>query len=342
MSVPASNSLQINLQTVATCLLAGRVVTRPAKIRGGSVVALLVCLLLPLVVQPQFAHALLRRLHLFHSNHFSRPASSPQLATLPNLFFWAWERPEDLRFLESRNAGVAFLAKTIYVPSSDEGPRSDGAGSLFVRPRLQPLRTAPGTPLIAVVRIETRAGRQPELYVAESPRSWSQSTFTPLQKQRLVGEIVDLKNLPNIRAIQIDFDATLSERAAYANLLKDLRRSLPASLPLSITALASWCIGDPWLEQLPPGTIDEAVPMLFRIGPDTANVAKFLHSGEGFRVSACQDSLGLTTDEPLSNGLLNGTLPSMPAAWRAKRIYVFAPRAWTQPAAEAVLKEWQP
>jgi uncharacterized protein DUF3142 len=327
---------------VATCLLAERAVTRTAKIRGGSVVALLVCLFLPFAVQPQLAQALLRRFHRFHSSHFSNLASTPQLAAVPNLFFWAWERPEDLRFLESKNAGVAFLAKTTYVPSSHEELRNDTGGSLFVRPRLQPLRVAPSTPLIAVVRIETREGRQPGSSAASNSQSSTRSVFTPLQNQRLVDEIVELQELPNIRAIQIDFDATLSERASYATLLRDLRRSLPPSLPLSITALASWCIGDPWLEQLPPGTIDEAVPMLFRMGPDTANVAKFLRSGDEFRVSACKSSLGLSTDEPLSNDLLKGTLPITPSDWHAKRIYVFAPRAWTQPAAEAVLKEWQP
>jgi hypothetical protein len=113
-------------------------------------------------------------------------------------------------------------------------------------------------------------------------------------------------------------------------------------VPLSITALASWCIGDPWLEQLPPGTIDEAVPMLFRMGPDTANVAEFLRSGDDFRVPACQGSLGLSTDETLFSGQLKRTLFNVPSDWQNKRIYVFAPRAWTQPAAEAVLKEWQP
>jgi hypothetical protein len=78
------------------------------------------------------------------------------------------------------------------------------------------------------------------------------------------------------------------------------------------------------------------------MGPDTASVAKFLRSGDDFRISACQSSLGLSTDEPLSNALLKGTLPDAPSVTHSKRIYVFAPHAWTQPDAEAVLKEWQP
>jgi len=338
----ASKSLQINGANLAIGLLPEIKVTRTAKIRGAVVVALLVCLFLPFAAESQLVGVFLRRLHRFHSIPVGHIAPDPQMAALPNLFFWAWERPEDLRFLESKNAGVAFLAKTIYVPVPNEEPRGGAGGSLFVRPRLQPLRVAPGTPLIAVVRIETRAGRQPVSSIAADHPSSSPFTFTPLQQEHLIDEIIDLQRLPNIRAIQIDFDATLSERASYASLLKDLRHNLPTSLPLSITALASWCIGDPWLEQLPPGTIDEAVPMLFRMGPDSGSVAKFLRSGDDFRVSACQSSLGVSTDELLSDGLLKRTLPNMPSDWHAKRVYVFAPRAWTAPAAEGVLKEWQP
>jgi hypothetical protein len=327
---------------LATGLLPGIKVTRTAKICGGFVATLLVCSLLPFAAQPRMARSFLRRLHRFHPNHASSVAANPQMAALPQLFFWAWERPEDLQFLASRNVGVAFLAKTIYVPARGEDPCRDTGGSLLIRPRLQPLRVAPATPLIAVVRIETRAARQPAAYAKADPQSSSPPVFSPLQHRQLVGEIVALQELQNVRAIQIDFDATVSERASYAALLEDVRRGLPASLPLSITALASWCIGDPWLEQLPSGTIAEAVPMLFRMGPDAGNVAKFLRSGSEFRVSACQGSLGLSTDESLSNGLLKGTLPDVSSDWRDKRIYIFAPRAWTQPAAEAVLKEWQP
>ena len=327
---------------MARALLFGKEVTRTAKIRGGVVVGLMVCLLLPFAAKPPLARALLRRLHRLQSSRVSHAAMNPQLAALPSLFFWAWERPEDLRFLESKNVGVAFLAKTIYVPAADQNSSKSIPGSLLVRPRLQPLRVAPGTPLIAVVRIETRSGRQPASYVARDSHSSFQSTFSPQQTQRLVDEIVDLQELPNIRAIQIDFDATVSERASYATLLKDLRHNLPASLPLSITALASWCIGDPWLKQLPPGTIDEAVPMLFRMGPDTATVVSFLRTDDEFPSAACQNSLGLSTDEPLSNAFLKGNFPRVPSDWHTKRIYVFAPRAWKQPAAEAVLKEWQP
>jgi hypothetical protein len=317
-------------------------VTHTAKIRGGVVGALLVCLLSGLFLAPHFSNALSGRLNGWRWNKVARSASNSQMDSLPNLFFWAWERPEDLRFLEHKNAGVAFLAKTIYIPAPDEDPRKDVGGSIRIRPRLEPLRIAPGTPLIAVVRIETRAGRQPAAYFLANTRSLASAPYTALQRQRSAAEIAEVASLPNVRAIQIDFDATVSERAFYAGLLSDVRAKLPSFIPLSITALASWCIGDPWLEKLPPSTIDEAVPMLFRMGPDTVNVVKFLRSGNEFAVPACQSSLGLSTDEPLSRDLINAASAQAMSWSRNKRIYIFAPRAWTLSAADAVLQEWQP
>jgi hypothetical protein len=145
-----------------------------------------------------------------------------------------------------------------------------------------------------------------------------------------------------VRAIQIDFDATVSQRPFYSTLLLTVRRKLPPSMPLSITALTSWCIGDPWLANLPPGTIDDAIPMLFRLGPDAADVLAFLHSGKEFPVAACRNSLGLSTDEPLSEKLLTGRFSGVPPAWRRKRLYVFSPYAQTQSAAQSILEEWHP
>lgn len=169
--------------------------------------------------------------------------------------------------------------------------------------------------------------------------------FTPLKSTalaRATAEIFDLENLPGVRAIQIDFDATASERPFYSALLSAVRRNLPPSMPLSITALASWCTGDPWLETLPPGTIDEAIPMLFRLGPDAADVTTFLHSGKEFPAASCRSSLGLSTDESLSKDILRGRFPGASPARRRKRIYVFSPRAQTQSAAQSFLEEWHP
>jgi hypothetical protein len=118
-----------------------------------------------------------------------------------------------------------------------------------------------------------------------------------------------------------------------------LRARMPKGMPLSITALASWCIGDNWLDRLPTGTIDEAVPMLFRMGPDGLEVASYLKSGKEFTSQLCRSSLGVSTDESLSDALLSGAIEPHLRGWRTKRVYVFSPRPWVKEDADVVVKE---
>src|SRR5438552_4516754 len=73
------------------------------------------------------------------------------LPNFPRTVVWAWERPEDLRFLNQAGeaipqTGVAFLARTLYLR----------AGDVIVRPRFQPFRSLPGTPRMPVLPIEPR------------------------------------------------------------------------------------------------------------------------------------------------------------------------------------------
>lgn len=224
---------------------------------------------------------------------------------LPQYMLWAWERPEDLRFLDPSKVGVAFLAQTVFLRG----------GAVKVRPRLQPLQVPSGTTLIAVVRIES------------APDSDGSYRHTPLQGRQVAARIADVSNLQDVIAVQVDFDAVESERDFYAELLREVSHSLPERMPLSITALASWCIGDSWLTGLP---VDEAVPMLFRMGPDRREVLRRVKNGEDFRSDACRQSVGISTDEPI------GRLP------RARRIYLFHPRAWTIESARKVLGEVGP
>ena len=100
--------------------------------------------------------------------------------------------------------------------------------------------------------------------------------------------------LPRVVAVQIDFDATLSQRPMYRALLHAVRRELPPGMPLSITALASWCMQDDWLDDLP---IDEAVPMLFRMGPTEQS------SHPRLRAPACGAAIGTSLDEPLRGSI---------------------------------------
>jgi len=201
---------------------------------------------------------------------------------------WAWDRREDLGFIDTHRVGVAYLASTIYL---------EGDG-FAVRPRQQPLAVPRDTVVIAVARIEAR--RRPAL-------SASQRAAAARAIARLM--------VFNPAAIQIDFDATRSQRAFYRDVLVDVRRRLPATMPLTIAALASWCIHDDWIADLP---IDEAVPMLYRMGPETAGIASYLEQGGDFMPQLSRASVGIALDEPSI---------ATPAG---RRIYLFSPRAWTR------------
>ena len=196
----------------------------------------------------------------------------------PHIVLWAWENPENLMFLDPRRMGVAFLLGTITI-SQEQVHR---------QPRLQPLRVPPETKLIAVVRIESRGGPLPP-------------------STSVLNQIMGWNTMPGVLALQIDFDARLSERAWYAGLLQDLHQRL--KMPLSMTALTSWCEQDGWIRGLP---VAEAVPMLFRMGRGER------WNNRDFDVALCRASVGIATDE----------LPEhIPAV---RRIYFFHPGAWSE------------
>lgn len=195
-------------------------------------------------------------------------------AGLPPKILWAWERDEDLRFLDPENFGVAFLAQTLTLQQDD----------VQFRPRRQPLEVPPGIYLIAVTRIETRkeTSKRPSLSAE--------------QQKKIVKLVKKTLELPNVSAVQIDFDAVSSERTFYRGLINELRTALPENTPLTITALASWCVGDNWFNDFP---VDEAVPMAFEMGADEDRIRDFLMKENDWREPLCRGSYGLSVDEPL-------------------------------------------
>lgn len=209
------------------------------------------------------------------------------LSKLPPVIIWAWERPEKLDFIDTDRVAVAFLARTLRL----EGDR------VFTKPRLQPLELAPGTKLIGVVRIET-----------------DHPTLSAAQLKQTADQIIALPATP---VVQIDFDATVSEREFYRALLSEVRRRLPSTTALSITALASWCAGDNWLDDLP---IDEAVPMLFRMGVDRGL--------RKFNAGICQDAAGVATDERIN-------------APNVDRLYIFNPKPWSRDSLDSALEAYK-
>lgn len=218
---------------------------------------------------------------------------------LPGIMLWAWERPEDLRFIDSKAVGVAFLSWTCRLKG----------GEVLRRPRLSPLQVPPGAILEAVVRIECDAYQPPAL--------------SAHQMQELIEIIGRAARIDGVRALQIDFDARRSQRAFYKELLQKLRGVLPEQLVLSITALSSWCMYDSWVSGLP---VDEIVPMVFRMGIDHDRIHSDLRKHGGFIAPRCGRSIGISTDERI------------PAGVSGRRLYVFHPARWSQTAFLSILK----
>jgi len=224
------------------------------------------------------------------------------MSHFPKIILWAWERPEDLDFINPLQVGVAYLAETIYL----SGPE------VVIRPRLQPLKVPQGTFLIATARIETNHSALGRL----------RAELSAAQRAQAATAIAGLARIHGVQTVQIDFDATTSERPFYRDLLNDVRGGLPDSTALSITALGSWCMGDDWLARLP---IDEAVPMLFRMGVDGLEILSNLRDGGNFDAGICNQSLGISTDEPLV------VIPG------GRRVYIFRPSGWSQDAVRAAV-----
>jgi hypothetical protein len=226
---------------------------------------------------------------------------SLRLARLPRLTVWAWERREDLRTVDARTTAVAYLARTVVV---------DGGG-VHVVPRRQAmlLPAAVGLVKIAVVRIEVESG-----------------TALDEDSARAAGEAVSDAAADDVAALQVDFDARVSQRGWYADVLRAVRARMPAEMPLSMTALASWCSYDGgWMHGLP---VDEAVPMLFRMEPDRrrAGVTGWGAGEFAVREPMCAGSVGISTRE------------DWPRDLRGRRVYVFADRGWSRDGLDETLR----
>lgn len=214
-------------------------------------------------------------------------ASDP-LPGFPKLVLWAWERPENLSYIVPTATGVAYLADTISFESN----------GLRRRPRAQPLWVPDTTPLIAVIRIESRARIHP-------------------RTSAVAAEIVRAVQHRPIRAIQIDYDARVSERAYYRELMSSIHKTLPPNIALEMTALVSWCQSDDWIRPMP---VVDAVPMFFRMGVDQHSTR------ERLRDPLCTSSIGISTEE------FGVPVP------RGRRVYIFTDQPWTEKSYRAVLQ----
>ena len=223
-----------------------------------------------------------------------------RLRSFPKLMLWAWERPEDLRAIDPRTMGVAYLAQTLTLRGYD----------VLRKPRLQPLRVPHGTAMMAVTRIEVDRAMP----------------FSPDERTReaVITELLGHLR-PEVRGLQLDFDARVSERPFYRELLVELRRRMDPGMPLSMTVLASWALFDDWIRDFP---VDEGVPMCFDMGADGPAVMARLRERRDFLVPLARRALGIGLREPP---------PWIP---KNRRLYIFSHQPWDGAALDLVRKEY--
>ncbi len=120
--------------------------------------------------------------------------------------------------------------------------------------------------------------------------------------------------------VQLDMEVRASQHAAVLDVLRGLRAGLPPGTTLSMTALASWCENETWLDDAP---VDEIVPMLFRMGRRGGALRGKLATGGDFRQPLCRKAIGIATDTPT-------------AVPPGRRVYIFNPRPWDAAAIAAL------
>lgn len=227
----------------------------------------------------------------------------------PRVMLWAWERPEDLRFLAqsapAQRPGVAFLSRTVHL----------AGGEVREELRRQRLLVPEGTYLVAVVRVE-------------GARRYPSAAHSVEQRGRVVAAARAAASLPDVRAVQIDYDSVPSERAFHRALLASVRAALPPATGLSMTALASWCAFDRWIDE-PALPVQYTVPMLFTMGArGTREIADFVAREHDLASARCSTDVGYAVHEPVI------------ALRAARRVWLFNPAPWNATQYAAVAARW--
>lgn len=219
-----------------------------------------------------------------------QPAQFP--TSEPAIWLWVWDRPQLFKDVQS-GQGVAYLHATVRLSS-------DSARTQY---RQWPLRLASTTPMQPVVHVSLDN-------IAPSP-------VNALQQRAIAAAIAHAAQHSRSGRVQLDFEARYGQRAAYLDLLRSLqplRLRNGGKIRLSITALASWCMSDPWID---PALVDEIVPMYFRMGHETASIRQRLSAAGQPPVPACHGAAGFFWGE------------AWPVLARVRQRYVFHRNAWT-------------
>lgn len=236
-----------------------------------------------------------------------RPVPASHSDNLPHVIIWSWASDDNLKWLDPHSVAVAYLAGTIVL----------GKDTATFNRRRNLLSIPEAVERFPVFRIENAQSHTPP---------------TESAIRSAVDLIATHSELARCARLQIDFDAKADERKAYLHLLHALKMRLPANCVLSITALASWCLGDKWLQEAP---VDETVAMVFCMGAgkkEALSALKHQHLNSG---APCTQSLGIALCEADTNLQLHQS----GCMKRCEHLYVFSPLGWNKRRYEQLLAE---
>jgi hypothetical protein len=130
---------------------------------------------------------------------------------LPPLVLRAWDRNDELSFLDTRDTAVAFLAATLTLR---------GAG-VVLTPRHNPLVLPEGVSRVAVAHVESDRAEPPVL--------------NGEQLRRFVELLAAVSDEVPHRVLQVDYEAVASQRSFFIEAIAALRQRLPDAA-ISVTA----------------------------------------------------------------------------------------------------------
>lgn len=238
------------------------------------------------------------------SLHFACASGSPSSPVT----LWAWERREDVRFTAGKQIDISYFAGCVHIRR----------GRAYFRPRTQALLLPPehASPM-PVFRIDSDA---------------APASQTAVLVDQIIQPIKEHVIRSESRRVQLDFDARESERPLYRMLFNRLKAELPAGTKLSITALASWCLDDRWLDDI---AADEVVVMLFSMGRGRDQVLESIKRHHPRAGRNTELAIGISANESYTNSRLR----QLGIFENGRRIYVFNSLPWSEARLKRILKE---
>ena len=109
--------------------------------------------------------------------------------------------------------------------------------------------------------------------------------------------VIDAATRSSSGWVQLDFEPHRRDLTHFVTLVAELRAALPATMRLSVTAVASRCRDLAWVGSL---RADELVPMLFRMGQAGPSLVRALRNDDASIHARCRaGAAGLAEREPV-------------------------------------------